>query len=372
MNRALRPVGSPIPLRASANEAEPDLTCGGRYSVRFLDSGTAALAQALFFARHRAGGKPALLPAYGCPDLVAAAVFAGVESRMVDLEAESPFLSHSALRAHADQSCAIVAVNFLGMPERLDALRALAHDAKTLLVEDSAQMAPFAGGTMPTGDLVVYSFGRGKPVSLLGGGALLIRRELAEEFDFVLPAPSPAAASTLFFRMKSVIYNVAIQPQVYSLLRNIPALRLGRVEYRPLEKITGMPMSARSLLGAAFRRSACISAPQKLLAGALAAVPDALVDLPVALGHATAPLLRYPLLVNAGARNELAAELSRAGLGASVLYGKALADLDGLPPTTGEPPENAREFAARLITLPVHADVKPKDIERMLAILLAQ
>ena len=57
-------------------------------------------------------------------------------------------------------------------------LRPLADAAGAVLIEDSAQAFPRdGGGDFWQGDLVVLSFGRGKPVSLLGGGAVLYRDE---------------------------------------------------------------------------------------------------------------------------------------------------------------------------------------------------
>lgn len=369
--RALRPVGAPVPSFDGIQQvAPPDLSCGGMFAVRYVDSGTSALAQALTFARHRRGELPALLPAYGCPDLVAAAAYARTRVRLVDLEQDSPWISFANAETHVDRASAIVAVNFLGMRERLEELRELAIQARVPLIEDSAQMAPFSGGNKPTGDLVIFSFGRGKPVSVLGGGAVLIRRDWADEFDVVVPAPDSTVDSAAKFWLKRRLYNIAIKPRVFGVLRHLPALKLGEVAYEALSEIRAMDPRGRALLGAAHARSAVPHVSQHMLRERLRSVRSRVTDLPVLLGRDDAVLLRYPVLIDRPEhRAEVVARLDRAGLGPSTFYGKGLAEIAGLPPLEKGPAPNANCFASRLITLPIHEDVTPSDVDNMCAIL---
>ena len=234
--RALRPVGGYVPLFPSeAVGGLPDLTCGGRYVVRFLNSGTAALARALAFsARRKAStGADALLPAYGCPDLIAAAMAVNVNVRLIDIEPDSPWLDLRKIPESLGTAAAIVAVNFLGMRERLEELLEAARARGVPLIEDSAQMAPFSAGSQPTGDLVVYSFGRGKPLTLLSGGALLVRSDWAHELDQLFP-PQPVQNDASFaYWAKCIAYNAAIHPFSYAGLRRLPFLALGRLPTGP-------------------------------------------------------------------------------------------------------------------------------------------
>src|SRR3954468_3942194 len=137
--RALPPVGSSVPFLPDWQAPAPDLTCGGAYQPVLVDSGTSALSLALGFARQRnpRAGDLALLPAYGCPDLVAAAVHAGTRPEFVDVEADTPWLALDAVRRRVDAVTALVAVNFLGIPERLDALAGITRAAGVPLIEDS-------------------------------------------------------------------------------------------------------------------------------------------------------------------------------------------------------------------------------------------
>ncbi|RKZ65668.1 MAG: hypothetical protein DRQ44_07780, partial [Gammaproteobacteria bacterium] len=92
----LPPVGSPIVLDSS--KALADVAVFSSYQTQFYASGTAALAAALVAVlaksqkSFKSGQAEILLPAYGCPDLISAAVFAGVKPVLVDLEADRPWL----------------------------------------------------------------------------------------------------------------------------------------------------------------------------------------------------------------------------------------------------------------------------------------
>jgi dTDP-4-amino-4,6-dideoxygalactose transaminase len=127
------------------------------------------------------------------------------------------------------------------------------------------------------------------------------------------------------------------------------------------------------LLGMACARATGQPPAQRWLREALASTRAPITDLATSLGRDHSVLLRYPLLL---ARNEnrdaLVSRLDRAGLGASVFYGKALAQIPGVPEVATDPTPNADDFAARLITLPVHGDVTPSDVEQMRVTLESQ
>ena len=78
-------------------------------------------------------------------------------------------------------------------------------------------------------------------------------------------------------------------------------------------------------------------------------------------------LSRYPLLLPSEAdRDRAFRELWRQGLGASRLYRTTLDGLPGMDRvvTAGNVP-NAVDFSKRLLTLPVHSDVRIEHFERM-------
>ncbi|MEO1172677.1 MAG: DegT/DnrJ/EryC1/StrS family aminotransferase, partial [Myxococcota bacterium] len=117
--RRLRPVGDRI--STERRSVEPRELFPTAHSSAFYSSGTSALAAAVQLAVKDGPAHPeVLIPAYGCPALVAAVEHAGARPRLVDLEADRPWMSLDALRAaHSPRVAAVVAVPFLGIPERL-------------------------------------------------------------------------------------------------------------------------------------------------------------------------------------------------------------------------------------------------------------
>src|SRR5262245_15898078 len=85
MKTMLPPVRRPVPLRAGGTRKPLEQAFDG-WNVRVCGSGTQALAMALLDARARlaALAPEVILPAYACPDLVTASVYAGVHPRLVD------------------------------------------------------------------------------------------------------------------------------------------------------------------------------------------------------------------------------------------------------------------------------------------------
>lgn len=370
MWRELPPAGDPITLERDTSA----LPVFAGYRPIWLASGTAALALALRLAK---AGQPHLdqpevvLPAYGCPDLVSAAVFAGVMPVLADVGSADPAYAQESLQAAlTPKTVAVVAVNFLGIRDRLPELRAfLAGTPRVLLVEDNAQHCPTPEVALD-GDFVCLSFGRGKPVSLLGGGALLVRNELAMP-DCVSPEAfikdEVCRDRSLYLRIR--IYNFLLHPWSYGLVSRNPLFPLGTTTYSPLQAIKPMSSRAREILPVNFRRYLARSQSQQLqLQGML----DPEIDLAGQLASRCGRLLRYPVLcADRDERDRLLMKLKAAGLGATSLYRHALPNIDGvrsLVRLAGRY-EGARAFADRLLTLPLHSGVTATDMQRMREIL---
>lgn len=364
----LPPAGNPLSWVPGAGTL-PDFP---GYRASAVQCGTAALALALIGARllrPEVAQPEVVLPGYGCPDLVAAAEYAGLRPRLADIGADDPAFDMPALEESLNaNTVAVVAVNFLGIAERLGELRALLAARAIALVEDNAQCYPEA--TRLEGDMVCLSFGRGKPVSLLGGGLLLWRDGLAGQLGQSwtvrhVAAAAPAAAAQL--RAKSAVYNLLLRPHLYLLLNRNPLLALGATRYKALPGIRAIdPLQAR-LLSANVERHCARTRLNEERARQLLARHPVLIDLPSRAGARSGRLLRYPLLCRDGAqRDRLWQELRREGLGATAMYQHPLPDVEGVAGRViaGALP-NAAAFARRLLTLPLHVGVRESHWQRM-------
>lgn len=362
--RVLRPVGEPL-----CRITQPADPWPAGFRAFLVQSGTAALALALLLLRGRAPERRrVLLPAYGCPDLVAAVVYAGLEPELIDLLPGEPFMSPEHLARRLDDTVlAVLGVHFLGLPERIATLHELAQRQAAVVIEDSAQRIPPAEDPASLADLVVVSFGRGKPAGALGGGALLVRESVydAAEIEVLIGTPLAAAMPPALQR---AAYNFLIRPAAYGVVARIPGLGLGETRYRPLTAIRALDPERQAFAASqlAEQRTRARSPVQGAMAEMLARFSGITV-LPGCSSPGPAPrLLRYPLLCNSKAlRDDLHRALTTAGLGSSVMYGQTLADLPGMPPCRHSELRHARDFADRLLTLPVHSGVQTQDLSRI-------
>ena len=371
----LPPVGQPLRVRSAAAAPQPPLG----FHMQLTQSGTAALASAMLMARlhKKVEGTPeVLLPGYACPDLLAAAHWAGVRPILVDLRAHDTRLDVAdLLRRRSARTVAIVAVNFLGIADDLSVLRSLAHEANAVLIEDDAQYCPEPFATAaPMGDCVVLSFGRGKPVPLVGGGALLVRADAAstpnapEGLHHLMPALELDETPAWITLAKLRAYNLLLNPRLYGLLALFP-IGLGRTRYKLLREVRELDPCRRGQLAGniEWQAARARSVEQQIRTLVVPVLPAGSVDLPTQAGARAQRLLRYPILLPDRARRDaLLDRLTQEGLGATFMYGKVLPEIEGVDATVDSPPlDNARHFAERLLTLPVHAGVCARHIERM-------
>ena len=379
----LPPVGNHVHLKRQAGSEAmlPDFF--SPYTPLYLDSGTSALAAAVQAAIKLKGVETpeVILPAYGCPDLVSAVVYAGARPVLADLEPERPWMDLDQVAALINpQTVAIVAVSLFGIPERMQALRQLASGSTAVLIEDSAQAFPHAGaGDFWQGDLVVVSFGRGKPVTLLGGGAVLYRdSRIAEVLPHAGMREDGQAGHPLALRLQAMLYNRLLSPRLYWIPQALPFLHLGETCYRSLERISPMDTARRALLPAnieGYRQDtgdtrAAIAALISELAGEGADI----IDLSAACGMSSSRrLLRYPLLVERKVRDAVFTRLRQAGLGVSCMYGAPLPDIPGVEARLADTGrlEGAHDFAARVLTLPVFSRLRHADLMQIGACLHA-
>jgi len=368
-----RPAGNRIALGSEA--LDPDRVADKPLS--FYQSGTAALAAALLACRQLSAERnEVILPGYACPDLLSAAMHAGAQPVLVDLQADSHRYDPERLAEKiGPKTLAVISVRFLGLDDDLDALLQLTSSQGARLIVDSAQWFPCraAADDWP-GDYQILSFGRGKPVNLLHGGAVISRNDRLHK---ALPSgdSSPLDRQPDWrHRLKLQIYNRVIDPLAYGVVSRLPGLNIGATVYRPLERIERMSRFHRNLLSANIRRYRESPAVSRLIRNRLSGLPKGgWHDLSSDRSADKLPaLLRYPLLIaDAAARKRFVAQAAR--LGVSTLYGKALPEIKGVEGLLDVLPElpHARQLAGQLVTLPTHEDISDAVIEETLDLLVA-
>ena len=368
---ALAPVRRAVPLRrgraAAGQVALAQLL--GVPEVSLWASGTVALQAVLQHCQSRSAGAArdeVILPAYACPDLLTACHGAGLAPRLVDVDAQGWGYDLAGLRAAlGPRTLAVVAVNLLGVGDDAARLRVAVADASVALIQDWAQCLPQSPQHW-AGDFQVFSFGRGKPLNLLGGGA-------ATGVPHIAP---PAAEVTLRQSLlAAALFNLATRPWAYGLVSRLPGLALGQTRYHTPTPLRPAPAALARRLAVAVpswcQHSNYSVAPWlPRLAGWRSLGIEVLqaMDAQPAQG---APL-RLALLARDGThRNRIMADAAARALGLTVFYGRPLPRIADVPADVAAqgPFLHAQHLADRLFTLPTHAGVTPRVVAAVDALL---
>jgi len=224
------------------------------------------------------------------------------------------------------------------------------------------------------GDLGIFSFGRGKPFSLLGGGAVVVNNPQLVDF-FGPESSTPGDDNDRLFFLKYLTtlaaYSLFFHPRLYWVPSNLPWLRLGETYFTldfEEKRMHSMICRLGSVLIEGFQR---IRQQRIMLArqyrDRLTGFSDAFDFIPECSDEETA-LLRFPVILKStDARNAILKDLKTQGLGATGMYPVPLNEQEGLSDylTTKEAYPNAKRVAEGLLTLPLHEYVTPTDIDRM-------
>jgi len=368
----VRPVGNLVPKPLPVKRLE--LPWEHHYLTVFTQSGTASLSLAVKAAiadRPEVKLPEVIVPAYGCPDLVSAIVAQKARPIAVDFSVGSPELDTELLKqAIGSQTIAVVAVDFLGAHERLPVLKEVCTSAGITLIEDSAQCFPPMSAQEACAEMVVLSFGRGKPINLMGGGALLVRLDKKRNVEKILTEyPTDTLRLGFGWHLKRCFFNLLMSRYLFPIVERVPFLGIGETRYRRLNGIRLLRLPSRLLAGG-LRAHALRPSVASTLDRELRFIETKGWEL---LKAPRGSRLRYAILApNKEARDLAIKDLNRVGIGANALYGRTLPNIvksSGIHLTEiGEYP-NATNFSERLLTLPTHDGVKAEDIENIVSTL---
>ena len=373
---SLPPVRRTVPLRRGDSTVSRSMErFFGDRRVTLWSSGTAALSEAIRRCALRSGANApeVILPAYGCPDLISACIHASVIPRLIDLAPELWSYDYAMLtRQVTANTVAIVAVNLLGIGDDAAQLREFCDANGIALIQDSAQHLPRTAVDWP-GDYVVLSFGRGKPLNLLQGGALVSPFETSRT-QVTTPTRFPFKTRLLTTRAAGVAFDALTHPWIYGVLSALPGTGLGDVVYEPLDTDARLPDSFWRIVGPAFEQ-------YRITPSYRHAVWSPAFDRWSALGiqelkSPAAPSnpepLRLALLApDRGSRDAIVESFNHAGIGSSPLYGTDLPGISGIPEVVKaqRPFPQAARLAGRLFTLPTHSFVNARTVRTSLEVL---
>jgi dTDP-4-amino-4,6-dideoxygalactose transaminase len=377
------PAGSRIPLRpllgGSSREPASRLRDGlqrisGAAGVRLCRSGREALRVALGELAERSGRNEVVVPAYTCFTVPSAVVAAGLRVRLVDVDQRGWIDRKAISRLPLDRAAALIVCNLFGVAEPVADLLHVARATGVAVVDDAAQALGargadgLAGGR---GDLGIASFGRGKPLQGLGGGAILERVAGGAE-----TAPRSGLTAPLRALVRAAAFDLSLRPRVFAVLAALPGLGIGRSHFDPAFQRGGIDAAALRIaareLGRFERQRVERSKRARALGECVARETPFRPLLAPTGGEGAYPRLAM-LARDAEARDRALAQLAAIGAGASPLYPTSLDGIKALEPHLAERVRcpGAQQLAERLLTLPTQGALEGERLERTVAALAA-
>lgn len=392
--RLVPPAGSPLKIRQVLN-ALPYVFSAGNLAEQFIhdlgdqlgvhysfgtSSGRAALYVILQGLRKlRPDRKVVAIPAYVCFSVPAAIVRSGLEVYPVEIDPQTLDFDYSHLaQIPSHRLLCILSSNLFGMVNDLRRIREIGRAKGAFVVDDAAQAlgstrnSEMAG---TSGDVGFYSFGRGKALASLEGGMIVtnsddIGRAVETEMRNL---PSPSLLNSLRLAVMSLAYSVFLRPSLYGIPASLPWLELGKTEFSPDFRVAKMPGFSRALIHELVRGLEEVNGIRRRNAAFLRQSVDVRwgFEIPRAAKDCNPCYTRLPLLAETPTVKAKALELFRsAGIGASPFYPSAICDIPQLAkhmPSRDYHRSRAEWVAERLLTLPTHAFLEPKDLRCMVA-----
>jgi dTDP-4-amino-4,6-dideoxygalactose transaminase len=376
---SLPPAGNKIPIKAIARAMQNDrrfsATSFGPIKellpakyLLYLSSGRAALWLLLkALSRIQPGKQEVIIPAYTCPAVASAILKAGLKIVLCDINLNDfGFAKDELERKVRKNTLAVVLVHLFGYPASIGQVKECCRKHGIYLIEDAAQ----AFGNSPLdspesklgflGDAGFFSFGRGKPVSLMHGGILAtdsedIHREAGKFCDNL----NHSRFQNLRYGMLLGSYSVFSNPYLYWIPQNMAFLHLGETIFEP-----GFQVSAGASLAVSLMTEICgeIESEKTVRQENAHWYYEKLADVPYVQGppNPDFPYLRYPLFIgNKNVRDGILEKLTSHGTGATLFYPSPLNELPKLKEILSDASiyPNAKQMSDSLITLPVHSGV---------------
>lgn len=318
-----------------------------------------------------------IIPDYTCWSVPSAIIKAGLIVRPVDIEINTlsvdPDILSDAINA---KTCAVIVTHLLGIPGAIENINEICKSRNIVLIDDAAQAfgAKVSSGKVGSfGDASVLSFGRGKCITTLHGGAAIVRnKELLREFNIQFSNLSVENYSDIGDRLQLKAYKKFLNRNFYWIPDNMPFLKIGETIYDPDFSVGKMPESRSRRGQVMMERLEQINIDRTNIAkkyrDALSGIND--VSLPDINGDIEPCYLRLPILIFDNLKREKILNKGHS-LGISGMYPGTVSSI---PVLSSDMTKNcycpkSEKVANGLITLPTHFGVRDKDIDRI-AILL--
>jgi len=221
------------------------------------------------------------------------------------------------------------------------------------------------------GDIGIFSFGRGKPLSFLIGGAVLVNNPEFEEAINKEYELLPSETDPSFFRYLLIllVYFNFFHPNLYWIPQRLPWLKLGETIFSLVFEVRRLNSFVLELGNNLILDFEKVRRKRRELAKVyqekLAKIKEEFIYFPE-FNEEALSLLRFPLVLRSAEKRERILDTLRMrGLGATGMYPVPLNEQQGIPKGLfdAESYPNAKRVSRSILTLPLHEHVKIEDIK---------
>ncbi len=305
-----------------------------------------------------------LMSAYTCPDIAYAAVKAGV--KVIPLDIDSGTLEMRLDRTlGSDDVTAVVLSNLYGLPDSFSGFEKLVP--RPQIIDDGCQSLLSSINGKHVGARTgfgVLSFGRGKALCGIGGGAVLSTEPQNRNYGLEPTSYLGELRDLLVLTLSWALEH----PLLYSIPTALPFLEIGEttIKERNFSKSPGL-ISILATLANLKTVDANAKHAVAIARGWHDRLPglglqEPFINRGFTFDGSVVPL-RYPILF-ADSERRKRVEKALARFGGSVSYNKTLFDFPELVPhLVGDRCKEADSVSKRLLTLPTHKYVTERDMD---------
>ena len=293
-----------------------------------------------------------VIPGYTCYSVAAAIARAGLKIKVYDLDPTTLQPDINSLNISvSEKTLAVIFQHLFGIPTPVDEFKEIAQKTGAALIEDAAQALGGALKGKPlgtTGDFGIYSFGRGKPLPLGCGGALIGKN--AGAVSNLIPKSTSKGRISL---MSTFVIQIVSKPFLYRIPEKLP-LGLGKTIFDPDFSISAMPTAIKRLGSITVAHLEHLNSHRCHIAKTYEQALNNKKTIPVP-PECRPVYTRFPLMAGISPISE---ELKR--LGVRRMYPQAILNVDVIKPYLADSQPDtpgALEIAQKLITLPTHKGI---------------
>lgn len=318
-----------------------------------------------------------IIPGYTCYTVAAAVARADMLIDPVDIDPATLDFDYDRLREHNfNDVLAIIPSGLLGFPANLPELTKLCEEKNIHLIDDAAQSLGAEIGGRPCGSYGaagVFSMGRGKNISTMGGGAIITD---SDQIDAHLRKLTDNIHRMSMFEsvVRSAAYSLVLRPAFYGIATKLPFVEVGTTRFDPHFNFA-IPSGFRRKLGEQMLKT--LPALQEYRIKAAKHYDQLLAD-HSGIKHITAhdqarPVyLRYPIRVSRSARGRIYQLLNKKGLGAAIMYPEPVNKIPGISDHLVDRIDDLPQsdlISRSILTLPTHPFVNESHQQQMAEIL---